>query len=62
MKIYSRKHSDLLSGLHDMWADYMIWSSVLAYRPGLAGDPHYGGTLVYIHGVGVQSNYVSGHD
>ncbi|WP_116125311.1 DUF2231 domain-containing protein [Lewinella sp. IMCC34183] len=71
--------------LHDTWADYTIWSSVVALvLKGLslfvlAGKRwleivttlvlafsavavsitgHYGGTLVYIHGVGVQGNYV----
>ncbi len=69
---------------HDSWADYTIWSSVLATllkgldlfwlrakwltivttvvlvfsAVAVSVASHYGATLVYIHGVGVQGNYV----
>ena len=71
---------------HDTWADYTIWSAVLATvlkgvdlfwlrtrwvaivttvvlvfsTVAVSVASHYGATLVYIHGVGVQGNYVEG--
>ena len=75
--------------LHDTWADYTMWSSVVALilkgvslfwltgrraieiattiillfsAVAVSVTSHYGATLVYIHGVGVQGNFVSEHD
>ena len=44
------------------WLELVISAVVLgsAVTVGITG--HYGGTLVYIHGVGVQGNYVKGED
>ena len=72
---------------HDTWADYTIWSAVLATvlkgvdlfwlrarwvaivttivlvfsAVAVSVASHYGATLVYIHGVGVQGNFVEEH-
>jgi uncharacterized membrane protein len=56
----------LLCSLIGLWAGrqrWLQWATVLfiagsAVMVGYTG--HYGGTLVYIHGVGVQGNYVEG--